>query len=582
MEGPRDPTTPNDLSLPRSRWRPHGIALAILLVVAGAIHFWHLRHTEVPARDGIGFIRYAWQLETQDWTKVLRENPHPPLYPMSILAMSIPVRFFDSGNSAQTMQLSAQLISALAGVLLVIPMFFLGSILFHWQVGFWAALIFQCLPAGSRILSDALTEGIFLLLIMSLLVLIVHALRRNHFLYFGLIGLGSGLAYLARPEGLLLVLATGLVLLVRQFLPGRKIPWPRVWACGLALGIIALAVILPYMAVIGQFTNKTTGIEILQTGMTNHGGWVAGCGPSHATWLARHAPRLTPHATGIFATWGPDSREFAFLTRHGWCLQSLGREIIKGFHYVAWLPAILGLYWFRQRIRHEAGTWVLLLVLGLHFLLLWRVAYVAGYIAERHSLVFVALGLPFAVAALEVIAKRLDEWNQLYRNKVAPSLRERPPAAHRLRNPILRWLSLRNMKCACYFSKAPSLSMLMALGLAVSGLPKTLEPLHTNRADFHAAGLWLSQHAGPGEKIMDPFCWAEFYAGQQFWTTSYLYDVHTPPQYVVLGGTENEHKRLPLIPWAKKYAENAQVVYQWSPRKANSKAEEVVVYHIPK
>src|SRR5262249_58492671 len=47
-------------------------------------------------------------------------------------------------------------------------------------------------------------------------------------------------------------------------------------------------------------------------------------------------------------------------------------------------------------------------------------------------------------------------------------------------------------------------------------LPKTLAPLHANRAGHHAVGLWLAEHVTPADEIEDPFCWAAHYAGRTF------------------------------------------------------------------
>ena len=52
------------------RWRDLG-ALVLLLALAVAVRGWLLAHTEVPARDSIGFIRYALEFEYDDWQTVL-------------------------------------------------------------------------------------------------------------------------------------------------------------------------------------------------------------------------------------------------------------------------------------------------------------------------------------------------------------------------------------------------------------------------------------------------------------------------------------------------------------------------------
>src|SRR5262249_49195146 len=160
-----------------------------------------LCHTEVAARDSIGFIRYAWQLQHRPWQEVLPHAEQHPGYPVVLLGVSLPVRQFLHLPDALAMQLSAQLASALAGVLLIFPMFSLGRELFDRTTGFGAALLFQCLPASGRVLSDGLSEATFLLLAATALYCGVRALRTRSVFGFGLCGLCSGLAYLTRPEG---------------------------------------------------------------------------------------------------------------------------------------------------------------------------------------------------------------------------------------------------------------------------------------------------------------------------------------------------------------------------------------------
>jgi hypothetical protein len=511
--------------------------LAVLLLVAAGIHLWLVAHTEVTARDGIGFMRYAWQLQSQPWGQVLRQNPHPPFYPLCVLAMSYPVRRLAAADELVVMQLSAQLTSVLAGTLLVIPMFYLGHTLFNASAGFWAALLFQCLPAGSRVLGDALSEGVFLLLIATGLLLALQAFRAQSCLRFAGCGLCGGLAYLTRPEGVLLVAATGVVLLGLQLSPARRWRWGCMASCTATLVVAALAVSSPYMAVIKNFTNKTTGLEILEGARLKR--------PDSPAW-----PTL---AAFPLAVYGADSKDLDFWKHHAWCLRSVGLEIVKGYHYVGWLPALLGLVWYRRRLWEVPGAWVLLVLMVLDLAVLWRVAFVAGYVAERHSLLTVMSSSFWAVAMITNMAEGLA-------------------AAFRNRG----WLPSNSR----FWTKAPAWSVAFFLALAVSGLPKTLEPLHINRAGFHAAGVWLAQQVRPGEQILDPFCWVEYYAGQVHEQALHP----TPcvrPRYVVLGGSKNEHERLPTVPAARYFAAQGTLVYHWPTKPIKSKAEEVLVYQVP-
>src|SRR5690242_17548908 len=103
--------------------RADWIRLSLLVVLAGAIHLWLFSHTEVAARDSIGYIRYAYHLETRPLLETLRGFEQHPGYPLAIYGMSLIVRQVVPGPEAVMMQTSAQLVSLIAGVLLVVPMY---------------------------------------------------------------------------------------------------------------------------------------------------------------------------------------------------------------------------------------------------------------------------------------------------------------------------------------------------------------------------------------------------------------------------------------------------------------------------
>src|SRR5262245_41584990 len=97
------------------------VLLALLILLAAAIRFWLVSHTEVAARDSIGYIRYALQLQSESLPDVLCHNLQHPGYPAWLLAVSLPVRQVLGGVTPDSMRISAQLASAIASVLLVIP-----------------------------------------------------------------------------------------------------------------------------------------------------------------------------------------------------------------------------------------------------------------------------------------------------------------------------------------------------------------------------------------------------------------------------------------------------------------------------
>lgn len=531
-------TEPSEISTVSSRgtgtagkW-PNLTTVLVLLLVAGAIHGWLLAHTEVTARDGIGFIRYAWRLEHRSCWTVLKNNLQHPLYPLSVLAMSQPVRCFWHEDPAGAMALSAQLVSAIAGILLVVPMFYLGRALFDRGVGFWAALLFQCLPIGARATADALSEGLFLLLTATALWLAVSGLARPSRLRFGLCGLFIGLAYLARPEGALTGAAVGLVLLGTQALSAWRRPWRQTLSCTACLGTGVLSVALPFVTVTGRVTTKPTARSVL--GLA-HLDKTTAPAPAAAEESARAVSSNGLATRPLLAVWWTGGDMGGRFHRLRWGVWAVATELIHGFHYIAWLPALWGLWWCRPVVR--PGGWVLMGLCLLHGLAIGRVAGILGYVSDRHVLVIVLCGLFWTVAALRELPRR--------------------------------WL--RN---------APAWSCALLLVLAASGLPKALEPLHANRAGHRSAGQWLARHAHPADAIEDPFCWAHYYAGWVF-----LENVapptpagYRPHRYVVVEHSRNPHTRLTRVP--HEVVDRGTLVFQCRLRSDQVNDEEVRVYRL--
>lgn len=518
--------------------------LLLLLALAIGCRTWILTHTEVAARDSIGYIRYAYHLERASLADVFRNNLQHPGYPAAVWAISLPVRaFLPETPEPVRWQLAAQLASALASVLLVFPLYSLGKGLFGRAAGFGAVALFQCLPVSNRILSDGLSEATFLLVVALALIFAVQAWRRGAAGWFAASGVCCGLAYLTRPEGVVLVAALGLATLATRW-GAERLPWRTVLTGGAALLGAALVVGGPYAAVIGHLTNKTTPQQLLRQ---------ADAGEADSQALATSGPVWA----SLTASWAIGHERGSL----AWGLRALISEVVKGFFYVGWLPALLGLWWFRDRLRTPIGLAVLLLCL-FHALVLWRLAVVGGYLSERHIQLLVMGGSLWAAAGLLAVGRHLA--------------------------PKLRWLG-------------PGL----LAGLVVAGLVASARPLHANRAGHHAAGLWLADHAADSDDINDAYCWAHYFAGRVF-TEGQPKPAAARRCFVVYervdGPTERvrqqkglrqwlpfdlperpeyeQHSRIPfIIPEAQLRAVSGQVVYHW-PENVAADAAKVKVYAV--
>ena len=509
----------------RSLYAPDYLSLAVLAILAAGIHLWIIANTAVTARDSIGFARYASNLASpgqvapgEDANRtaidVIRQAEQPPGFPVAVrLSAKLVHKFAPDLPHPDTYLLAAQLANSLAAILLVIPTYFIGRMLFSRFVGFVSALLMQILPVPAQITSDGLTEGVYVLMAATALMFAVRAVRRPGVGTFLVCGMAVGASYLVRPEGLLVAGAAAVV----AFGLGVTGRWPRSLALGrltaLAVGVAFLAI--PYMLLIGGITQKPNGKSILQ--------------PSDnpkAKLLSTSQAR--PVIDGpLFAEWmdppveGPAPRAL-------WGLQAVAKETVKSLHYLPAILAIAGLVLLRRRLAAEPGLWVLLTLAAMNAGLLVVFAAKVGYVSERHTILLVLVGCVLAAAALE---------------------------------PVATWLA--GLPRIGRFWSGKSAPIGLVVMIAATALPSTLKPLHAHREGHKHAGHWLAKYAQPGDVIIDPFEWAQYYSGRT------LYFIPPDPAdakvlYSVLENTpDNPHSRLPRLDLAKSVAASGVLVYHW-------------------
>src|SRR5262249_13182709 len=151
-------------------------------------------------------------------------NQHP-LYPALLLTASRATRLCFPNSLPFAVQLAGQIVGSLASLALAVVMFYLGRELFSPAVGFLGALLFQVLPGPGRIMADGLSEPVFLVFALLATLAAIRGLSGNHPLWFALAGLSSGLAYLTRPEGLIVPACCLLVLAWWQLRRGWEMSW---------------------------------------------------------------------------------------------------------------------------------------------------------------------------------------------------------------------------------------------------------------------------------------------------------------------------------------------------------------------
>lgn len=518
-----------EVQRPRSLFGPDYLRLACLALVAVAVHGWLVAHTAMTARDSLGFARLALCFgmpsaappheDGRPKTMIdhVRAAEHPPGYPLAVWVVHAGFRrALPDMPVPDRALLATQLANSLAAILLVVPAYLAGRMLFGRNVGFAAALLFQVLPVSAKITSDGLTEGVYLLAASVAVVLGVRAVRVPRISGFLLCGLATGASYLVRPEGLMVAAGPGAVALWLGLT--RRWPLDQALARLTALLVGVALVSVPYMAIIGKLTNKTSPQELINP-----------AGPSRPIYHMGEGAGRPVVVLPLFAAWWNDDMH-AGKSRELWAVQAVAKEASKGANYFVWPLAIFAAVALRRRFVAEPALWVPAVLIACNFALLIYLAARVGYVSERHTVLLTLLGCLYAAAGLPQLAAELG---QLL--------------------PRVERLGVR----------VTAASLLVAL--VASSLPFALKTMHPHREGHKHAGRWLAAHMTGNDAIIDPFCWAEWYAGRTLYRVSW-----NPPisrnTYVIWENTSaTPHSRLPALPEAKRLKESvdARIVYHW-------------------
>ena len=461
------------------------------MLLSAALHGWMVSTTVMTARDSIGFARDTanYMHPIQSRVQYMKARAQHPGYPLLITPVALLLEPSSVGPQHEQLLFAAQLTSSLAGVLLVIPMYWLARQLGGRGAGAIAGLLITFLPVFLRDTSDGLSDGPFLLFLLSGLYFAVKGTAtalagRSGGVWFLAVGLAAGCAYLIRPEGVLLALtsATGLLLLLLT----RRFTF-RTAGVSALLVLVGLGTTAgPYIAVIGKLTNKNAMLE------------------------KDAAAALPPVGGPVFAETLP--RESQGLARAVSAIVATAKELTKTAHYGVAVFAIIGVVAVLLRWKSYPSLWVLLLYLGGHLLLLLALAYRSGYVSERHTMPAVAVGLVFGAYALQ-------QWSVWWTARGATGL--------------LGW---------------PNWPAVIVLALVLSCVPTLVRPLHDSRVGHkHAAELLreelmkLSPTQRDSVVVLDHYEWAQYHLGMipaSRWATNH-YAVPTDPPV--------EHQRIRYI-----------------------------------
>jgi hypothetical protein len=449
----------------------HAVRVGLLMAGAAALLGWVLRHTEASFADGLRYIHRAERIERGDWGDGLLRGVDHPLHPLGIAA----VHRLLGGAGPASWQNAALVLGLAAAVLLVLPIYLLSLELFGEQAAWLACILVIVNPIIGYIVVNVLSETTFLFWWTLGLWGAARFLREGRFVWLPLAAGFGALAYLTRPEGLLLPAALLATLLVLPVLPAARINWPRWWR---ALAFLAGGLVLfvgPYIALKGGLGTKPGIARVL--GLTP---------PSDPLGLEREKPLPLDQTT--FETY-----------------RMATIRMLKVFRAAVTPPlfplAVLGLALAGLRTDRIRAWLFLGIVLAASAVALVRLHATGGYGTVRHGLV---PGMIMTLAAAYSLSWLIDK-------AALPG----------------RWLGLGHQR----LRPGPAVWAALIAFLVIMPNIRPLGPFNTSPyAVYRATGQWIETHTDPADQVLDLTDWSLFFSHRPGYLFANVYEAPSDPK----------------------------------------------------
>jgi 4-amino-4-deoxy-L-arabinose transferase-like glycosyltransferase len=373
------------------------------------------------------------------------------------------------GTGPASWQRAAMALGLAATVLLVVPVYLLALELFGEQTAWLACVLVLVNPIIGYTVVNVLSETTFLLWWTFGLWAAVRFLREGRFLWLPLATAFGALAYLTRPEGMLLPAALLATLLILPVLRATRINWPRWWR---ALAFLAGGLVLcvgPYIVVKGGLGTKPGIARVL------------GLAPrSDALGLEREKPLA-----------GDQSALETYRVATIRMLRVFRAAVTPPLFPLALLGIPLAI-WKTSRLR----AWLFLgIVLAASAAALVRLHATGGYCTVRHGLVpgvILTMAAAFGVSRLMNRAAIPGRWLGLAHERIRPG-------------PVV-WAAL-------------------ILVLVVMPNIRPLGPLNSGPYSvYQTAGEWIEAHTEPADQVLDLTDWSLYFSGRSGYLFANVYE----------------------------------------------------------
>ena len=380
-------------------WRKGEWGLVFLLLFSLVLKITLLLSNEVINLDGLRYISAAQQFAGGNFLEGLRID-WMPFYSLLIAAVHFLV-----GDWA----LAGQLISLLAMVLALVPLYMLTKGLFDEKVAFWTGLAFAVSPMLNSHAVGLLRDPIFIFFVLWSVYFCLRALQTEKILFFTLAALASTFALCCRLEAILLwgvFLSVLAVLAIKHraerlfLLRGVTVLIGLPLALGLLLGGGMLLVADPDLASLGQTGGHKWELKEVVTG-------------NSFTYYKRKVSK------GVLDNYHSRYEKLKSLesTLPGWkgsgnllqttrhylpviYLFSAVEALTRNLYLLFILPLLANLW---KRTTMARGHWLIVLLAGSYFLLAYYFLFTHDWISNRYVLAPAILLFPWVGRGLEII-----------------------------------------------------------------------------------------------------------------------------------------------------------------------------------